>query len=160
MEEISRRSFLRKAGDATVALALGAVCGKATAAAGEPHSLEELEERAAGHIGMLFDSTLCISCRSCEIACSAEYQLKRNADEIFEGCPSEDARGLRPIAMYVRLGDAFVQGVGWHAISFSLESAWWWLEIGVLLVALARFPTPDAGVGSADLLRYLSRTAA
>lgn len=80
---------------------------------------------------------------------------------VFEREPEVHLLGLLGRAMpylictylLVRLADAFLRGVIWHAVSFSLESAWWWLEIGVLLVALARFAAPDLEIGSADLLR-------
>jgi len=45
---------------------------------------------------MLFDSTLCVGCRSCELACNRKNELGRTPDEIFEGRPAEDARALAP----------------------------------------------------------------
>jgi Fe-S-cluster-containing dehydrogenase component len=55
-----------------------------------------LEERAAGQYGILFDSTLCVGCRACEIACASDNHLDRSPDEIFDGRPAEDARALAP----------------------------------------------------------------
>lgn len=97
MANLSRRSFLRKGGGATAALTVGAVGAAgvaATAAVAEPRRLEDLEELAVGQYGLLFDSTLCIGCRSCEIACASENHLDRSPDEIFEGSAAEDARAL------------------------------------------------------------------
>ncbi len=54
--------------------------------------------------------------------------------------------------LIVRLTDALLQGVMWNAMTFTLHSVWWWLEIVILVVALARFATPELPVRSADLL--------
>jgi len=45
---------------------------------------------------MLFDGTLCVGCRGCELACNKKNELGRTPDEIFEGRPAEDARALAP----------------------------------------------------------------
>ncbi len=39
----------------------------------------------------------------------------------------------------VRLGDALIRGVIWVALTPSLQSLWLWLEIGLLVVAVAQF---------------------
>jgi formate dehydrogenase iron-sulfur subunit len=59
-------------------------------------SLAELEARAQEQYALLFDSTLCIGCRSCEIACAKDKELGRTPEEIFKGRPAEDARALAP----------------------------------------------------------------
>ncbi|HZD52566.1 MAG TPA: 4Fe-4S dicluster domain-containing protein, partial [Woeseiaceae bacterium] len=52
--------------------------------------------RAADQYGLLFDSTLCVGCRACELACASENELGRSAEEIFNGRPTQDARALGP----------------------------------------------------------------
>ncbi len=103
MEQLSRREFLRKGGGATAALAAGSGLAAANAVAGEVDadarasaSLANLEARAQEQYALLFDSTLCIGCRSCEIACAKDNELGRTPEEIFKGRPAEDARALAP----------------------------------------------------------------
>jgi formate dehydrogenase iron-sulfur subunit len=67
-----------------------------TDADAESTSPAELTERAAGQWAMLFDSTLCVGCRACEVACDEDNQLGRAPDEIFQGRPAEDVRALAP----------------------------------------------------------------
>lgn len=72
----------------------------AAAAARDPEAADgdagRLTRQAAGQWAMLFDSTLCVGCRSCELACNTQNDLGRMPDEIFEGRPAEDARALAP----------------------------------------------------------------
>lgn len=98
MRTLSRRGFLkRSAGTAATAAVGAAACtaiGTGSALASSPPELEDLEQRAADTKALLYDSTLCIGCRGCELACNEKYQLGRTDDEIFEGRPAEDARAL------------------------------------------------------------------
>jgi len=104
MADLSRREFLKKGSGVTAALAAGS--GLATMKA-EAHEagpdeglasaeLATLEARAQDQYALLFDSTLCIGCRSCEIACARDNELGRTPEEIFKGRPAEDARALAP----------------------------------------------------------------
>ncbi len=97
MSALTRRSFLKKGGGVTAALAAstaGTISAAARASAAEPDDPEDLEAWAAEQYGILFDSTLCVGCRACEVACASEKELGRSPDEIFEGRPAEDARAL------------------------------------------------------------------
>ncbi len=58
--------------------------------------LSQLARKAAGQAALLYDATLCIGCRACELACNEDNQLGRSEDEIFAGRPAEDARALAP----------------------------------------------------------------
>lgn len=88
MGSLSRRRFLGLAG----AGAAGAVLPPAA----EASPTADLTEHAAEQWAMLFDSTLCVGCRSCEVACNEDNQLGRSTDEIFQGRPAEDACALAP----------------------------------------------------------------
>ncbi len=98
MSTLSRRGFLKRSGKTaalvSVATPLAAV---ATQEHGEPDGggdSQTLALEAADQNAMLFDATLCIGCRACEIACNEDNELGRTEDEIFEGRPAEDARAL------------------------------------------------------------------
>jgi formate dehydrogenase iron-sulfur subunit len=95
MEGLSRRRFLARGGSAAAGLAAIAA-GDAMAATGSESSTADLAKQAANQHAMLFDSTLCVGCRSCEIACNKKNDLGRTPDEIHEGRPAEDARALAP----------------------------------------------------------------
>jgi formate dehydrogenase iron-sulfur subunit len=86
MRSLSRRGFLGAAGAALVP----------DLAAAESPAASALTEQAAQQWAMLFDSTLCVGCRSCEVACNEDNQLGRTTEAIFEGRPAEDARALAP----------------------------------------------------------------
>ena len=58
--------------------------------------LQELAEQAADQMALLYDATLCIGCRACEIACNEKNQLGRTEEEIYAGRPAEDVRALAP----------------------------------------------------------------
>ncbi|MCJ7630515.1 MAG: 4Fe-4S dicluster domain-containing protein, partial [Longimicrobiales bacterium] len=59
--------------------------------------LAEGDEAASGtQAAILYDSTLCVGCRACELACNDQNQLGRTSDEIFAGCSSQDQRALGP----------------------------------------------------------------
>jgi formate dehydrogenase iron-sulfur subunit len=45
---------------------------------------------------ILYDSTVCIGCRACELACNEQNQLGRTSEEIFAGCSFQDHRALGP----------------------------------------------------------------
>ena len=92
MTSLSRRAFLQTGG---VAAAGAATAVMAPEAAAETPA-GTLAEQAAEQRAMLFDSTLCVGCRSCEVACNEKNQLGRTTDEIFQGRPAEDARALAP----------------------------------------------------------------
>jgi Ni/Fe-hydrogenase subunit HybB-like protein len=53
--------------------------------------------------------------------------------------------------LVVRLADVMLRGVMWDALSPSLESAWWWLEMIVLLAAQAHFLSPETRARSRSL---------
>jgi len=98
MERISRREFLAQGGQAATAVAVG-VAGGATASAAQgpvPQQVEAAQARAASQFAVLFDSTKCVGCRSCELACAAKNGLGRSPREILEGGACEDVRALGP----------------------------------------------------------------
>lgn len=45
--------------------------------------------------------------------------------------------------LVVRLGDMLVRGVVLQTMTVSLASAWWWLELGLVLSAIALFSAPE-----------------
>lgn len=92
MGSLSRRRFLGLAG----AGAAGAVLASPTEAGAATADVTDLTAQAANQWALLFDSTLCVGCRSCEVACNDDNQLARATDEIFQGRPAEDARALAP----------------------------------------------------------------
>lgn len=96
MGSLTRRGFLSKGASATAALVVGAAGAKTGLAETESENGEALRAQAAQQYALLFDSTLCVGCRSCELACESEHHLGRSGDEIFEGRPAEDARALAP----------------------------------------------------------------
>jgi formate dehydrogenase iron-sulfur subunit len=96
MDSLSRRKFLKKGAEAAVGVGAANVVTGVAMAATPVRSSEELNEEASGHYALLFDSTLCIGCRSCELACEAENALGRTKDEIFQGRDANDARALAP----------------------------------------------------------------
>jgi formate dehydrogenase iron-sulfur subunit len=92
MSSLSRRAFLQ-AGGVAAAEAAGAVLVP-DAAAETP--AQTLADQAAAQRAMLYDSTLCVGCRACEVACNEDNQLGRTTEEIFQGRPAEDVRALAP----------------------------------------------------------------
>lgn len=59
-----------------------------------------------------------------------------------------------------RLADVIVRGTVWETIAPSLQSFWWWLEIGLLLVAMLGFMTPEVRSRSGSLFRASLATIA
>lgn len=97
MDTLTRRRFLARGGAAAAGLAAGPeVAAAVTRTSPAPGAGRDLAARAAGQRAMLFDSTLCVGCRSCELACNTKNDLGRKPDEIFQGRPAEDARALAP----------------------------------------------------------------
>jgi formate dehydrogenase iron-sulfur subunit len=98
MNTLTRRRFLARGGSAAAGLA--GVSGVAEAASRVGSAVgpagEALTARAANQHAMLFDSTLCVGCRACELACNTKNDLGRTPDEIFKGRPAQDARALAP----------------------------------------------------------------
>jgi len=105
METCSRRSFLKRGPTATAGFLTATAAFTALPTEAEAKQIDdlpehqkerlaELAEQGAGQKAMLYDATLCIGCRACEIACNEDNQLGRTEDEIFEGRPAEDARAL------------------------------------------------------------------
>lgn len=47
------------------------------------------------------------------------------------------------IYLVIRIADILTRGQMWGTVTPSLESLWWWLEIGALLVAQAFFSAPE-----------------
>jgi formate dehydrogenase iron-sulfur subunit len=93
MRSLSRRAFLQAGGQAAAGAAGAALT---TDLAAETPAGSNLAEQAAQQRAMLFDSTLCVGCRSCEVACNEDNQLGRATEAIFQGRPAEDARALAP----------------------------------------------------------------
>jgi formate dehydrogenase iron-sulfur subunit len=93
MRSLSRRAFLQTGGLAAAGAAGAALAPEVAA---ETPAGSDLTERAAQQRAMLFDSTLCVGCRSCEVACNDDNQLGRAPDAIFQGRPAQDARALAP----------------------------------------------------------------
>jgi formate dehydrogenase iron-sulfur subunit len=98
---LTRRGFLRRGGGAAAGLAtvgartaLAVTAGHAAATPDASARLSSLGERAADQFAMLYDSTLCVGCRSCELACNGDNELGRTPEQIFEGRPWQDARAL------------------------------------------------------------------
>jgi formate dehydrogenase iron-sulfur subunit len=103
MSGLSRRKFLARGGGAAAGLA-GIGAGSAAASTGLAPSTVDLAAQAADQRAMLFDSTLCVGCRSCEMACNKKNDLGRTPDEIHKGRPAQDARALAPnVYTYVTL---------------------------------------------------------
>jgi len=58
---------------------------------------EEVSAERAGHqAAILYDSTLCIGCKACELACRDENGLNRTNEEIFAGYPAQNQWALGP----------------------------------------------------------------
>ena len=95
---LSRRAFLRQGACAGAGVALGGGAAGILAEDGFAASVstEELTQRAAQQAAMLFDGTLCVGCRACEMACNEDNDLARTTEEIFSGRPAEDSRALAP----------------------------------------------------------------
>jgi len=83
MDLLTRRGFLAEASRMAAVAAPAAMTAEehAGANAGEQHAV-------------LFDSTRCIGCRSCELACNEANELGRTTEEIFAGAGAEDASAL------------------------------------------------------------------
>jgi formate dehydrogenase iron-sulfur subunit len=104
MPPLSRRGFLEKGGRAVAGLAaagagatgLTVLVEDAAALPPSSGSPDHLTQQAAKQWAMLFDSTLCVGCRSCEVACNKKNELGRTPTEIFEGREAQDARALAP----------------------------------------------------------------
>ena len=83
MSQMTRRRFLSRTGAAVI-------CSAPAAAAGLSLRTDGQEWSGGGTGGqqaaILYDSTLCIGCRACEMGCADENQLARTSGEIFEGC--------------------------------------------------------------------------
>jgi len=98
MDTLTRRRFLARGSVAAAGLA--GASGVATAATRAPLASADggadLTAQAAGQRAMLFDGTLCVGCRACELACNSKNELGRTPDEIFEGRDAEDSRALAP----------------------------------------------------------------
>jgi formate dehydrogenase iron-sulfur subunit len=104
MRPLSRRGFLERGGRAIAGLGAAGVgatgltvlVDDAAAQSAAPTSTDRLTRQAAKQAAMLFDSTLCVGCRSCEVACNKKNDLGRTTTEIFEGRDAQDARALAP----------------------------------------------------------------
>jgi Fe-S-cluster-containing dehydrogenase component len=97
MDTLSRRNLLTTGGRAIAGAAIGTAAGSATASASEPVlSPEALASEAEEQWALLFDSTRCVGCRACEMACSDANELGKSPDDIFEGRGVNDARALAP----------------------------------------------------------------
>ena len=95
---VNRRGFFRIGGRLAGALAVGGVLLARTrsAVARVVTGRGTVDAASAGQRAILFDATLCVGCRSCELACAEANALGRESDGVFEGRPWEDARALAP----------------------------------------------------------------
>lgn len=96
MNALSRRTFLVRGSCAAAGLA-----GASSSAAATPRTPNDSrdETRAAGAAGqhaLLFDSTLCVGCRACELACNKKNDLGRTPEQVVQGRGAQDARALGP----------------------------------------------------------------
>ena len=95
MSTMTRRKFVSRGGAAVAAIAGNGVLVSEVAA------VSRASEKAGGSVAasgaqaaILYDSTLCIGCRACELACNDENQLGRDVEAIFGGCSFQDNRAL------------------------------------------------------------------
>ena len=72
---LNRRNFFKTMGVAGLTLATGKKSG-----ASSPENVEKTE-----FMGMLYDSTRCLGCRACEIACAEAHSLPEPKDELVTG---------------------------------------------------------------------------
>jgi len=58
------------------------------------------------------------------------------------------------IGLYLalRISDIVLRGIVWETVSPSLQGFWWWLEIGLLLLAFVCFMTPEVRLRRTGLL--------
>jgi formate dehydrogenase iron-sulfur subunit len=87
---LARRDFLTRGARVTAGVAVVAVPATARARTVSPDTAAE----AVSQFAILYDSTLCVGCRACELACAEANSVSRTPDEIFEGRPYEDCRAL------------------------------------------------------------------
>jgi formate dehydrogenase iron-sulfur subunit len=91
MSSMTRRGFLSKAGATVLCATPATVAGLSIGGGGKDGNIGGV---AGEQAAILYDSTLCIGCRACEMACAEENQLGRTNEEIFEGCSFQDQRAL------------------------------------------------------------------
>jgi formate dehydrogenase iron-sulfur subunit len=95
MSTMTRRKFVSRGGAAVAAIAGNGVLASEVAAISGASDKPGTSEAASGtQAAILYDSTLCIGCRACELACNEENQLGRAIEEIFAGCAFQDNRAL------------------------------------------------------------------
>ena len=75
VNRVDRREFLKRAG---IVVAGSMLAGGELAGASEGH------EPSDSTLGVLVDTTLCIGCRKCELACERKNSLTRKPDKFFE----------------------------------------------------------------------------
>jgi formate dehydrogenase iron-sulfur subunit len=89
MVEVSRRSFFRIAG-----------AGGAAAVVGSPALAETAASISANGVAVLVDSTLCLGCRGCEVACSEANDLPEPADDNMEVRRTTTTQALTVVNRY------------------------------------------------------------
>jgi formate dehydrogenase iron-sulfur subunit len=91
---VSRRSFIRQSATATAG-----VTGLAATTSVVRATVRDAATTAADvgqQQAILYDSTRCIGCRMCELACAEANDLERTPEEIVAGRDHEDFRALAP----------------------------------------------------------------
>ena len=96
MSEMTRRKFLGRGAKAAGAVLAGA---GATVVPLAGLRLESVQGHAASaatgaQAAILYDSTLCIGCRACELGCNDANELDRSPEEVFEAGEVQDFRAL------------------------------------------------------------------
>jgi Fe-S-cluster-containing dehydrogenase component len=113
---ISRRDLLKGAAVAGTAAAL-------PTGAGARHAVEPLPDA----VGMLFDSTLCVGCRACQVACKAANALPADRPEAapMYDAPADLNGTTKTIIKAAPVGDglAFVKQGCMHCVDPSCVSA-------------------------------------
>ncbi len=97
MDGMTRRAFVGKGGRAAAAVLAGTsfAASPLEAVEGAWASGTDRATRGGKQAAILYDSTLCIGCRACELACNDENELGRSPEEIFVKGEEQDFRALR-----------------------------------------------------------------
>jgi len=115
---ISRKEFLKLTGLGLGGAAAWGVQGTAAASGGELD--------AGDHVSMLYDSTRCIGCRACQVACRQWNQttVEKDASELYDS-PLELSADTWTLIQLYQNGDehAFVKQQCMHCVSPACASA-------------------------------------
>jgi Fe-S-cluster-containing dehydrogenase component len=91
---VSRRVFVRHGATAAAGVT-GLTAATSVALAGTRDGASAAAD-AGNQRAILYDSTRCIGCRMCELACADTNQLDRSPEQVMQGQGREDARALTP----------------------------------------------------------------